>query len=176
MLTHTDAGHALEAGWFLLQFSAKQGDKELQKTAIDKFVELPYQYGWDKEHGGLFYFLDVDGHCPTQVKRLSTHTVCSSGNGCCCIFLEIADVVSQVSAVLSCFDQLEWRMKLWWPHCEALISFLMAYNQTKRPELLERFSQVYEYTFSHVSSNKGQVGLHFFDCLFEVILYPFNTV
>ena len=42
-------------------------------------------------------------------------------------------------------------MKLWWPHCEALIAFLMAYSQTKRPELLERFFQVYEYTFSHVS-------------------------
>ncbi|KAM9342092.1 N-acylglucosamine 2-epimerase isoform 2-T3 [Pholidichthys leucotaenia] len=59
-------GHALEAGWFLLQYSAESGDEELQKAAISKFVELPYEYGWDKEHGGLFYFLDVDGHCPTQ--------------------------------------------------------------------------------------------------------------
>lgn len=42
-------------------------------------------------------------------------------------------------------------MKLWWPHCEALIAFLMAYSQTKSPELLDRFSEVYEYTFSHVS-------------------------
>lgn len=92
MLTHTESGHALEGGWFLLQFSAEQGDKELQRTAIDKFVELPYQYGWDKDHGGLFYFLDVDGHCPTQVNQSSTHIECSSGNGCCCIFLEMADV------------------------------------------------------------------------------------
>ncbi|XP_054629630.1 N-acylglucosamine 2-epimerase isoform X3 [Dunckerocampus dactyliophorus] len=105
-------GHALEAGWFLLQYSKEWGDMELQGTAIDKFVELPFQYGWDKEHGGILYFLDVDGHCPTQ---------------------------------------LEWNMKLWWPHCEALIAFLMAYSQTKRPQLLERFSQVYEYTFSHFS-------------------------
>lgn len=49
------------------------------------------------------------------------------------------------------FAQLEWNMKLWWPHCEALIAFLMAYKQTKNPELLQRFFQVYEYTFSHVS-------------------------
>lgn len=62
-----DSGHALEAGWFLLQYSAEWGDKELQKTAINKFVQLPYQIGWDKEHSGFFYFLDVDGHCPTQV-------------------------------------------------------------------------------------------------------------
>lgn len=50
-----------------------------------------------------------------------------------------------------CVIQLEWSMKLWWPHCEALIAFLMAYSQTKKPELLKRFSQVYEYTMSNVS-------------------------
>uniref|UniRef100_A0AAQ5YNL9 N-acylglucosamine 2-epimerase n=1 Tax=Amphiprion ocellaris TaxID=80972 RepID=A0AAQ5YNL9_AMPOC len=103
-------GHALEAGWFLLQYSAERGDEKIQETAISKFMELPYQCGWDKKHGGLFYFLDVDGHCPTQ---------------------------------------LEWSMKLWWPHCEALIAFLMAYSQTKKPELLERFFEVYDYTFTH---------------------------
>ncbi|XP_034027563.1 N-acylglucosamine 2-epimerase [Thalassophryne amazonica] len=103
-------GHALEAGWFLLQYSARHNHQELQRTAINTFMELPYQRGWDQEHGGFFYFLDVDGHCPTQ---------------------------------------LEWSMKLWWPHCEALIAFLMAYSHTKMPALLQRFFQVYEYTFSH---------------------------
>lgn len=138
MLTNANPGHALEAGWFLLQFGA--GDEELQKTAIDKFVELPYQRGWDKEHGGLFYFLDVDGHCPTQVNQsLSTHVPFTSGT---CTLLP---------PHFSVLDQLEWSMKLWWPHCEALIAFLVAYSQTKRPELLDRFSQVFQYTFSHVS-------------------------
>ncbi|XP_034074407.1 N-acylglucosamine 2-epimerase isoform X2 [Gymnodraco acuticeps] len=111
-------GHALEAGWFLLQVSAQQKDEALQRTAIDKFMELPYQNGWDKEHGGLFYFLDVDGHCPTQ---------------------------------------LEWNMKLWWPHCEALIAFLMAYSHTREPALLHRFSEVFEYTFKHFpDAQKGE--------------------
>ncbi|XP_062855332.1 N-acylglucosamine 2-epimerase isoform X2 [Trichomycterus rosablanca] len=59
-------GHALEAGWFLLQYAKAQGDKELQKVAVEKFMEVPFLTGWDKKHGGLFYFLDVDGHCPTQ--------------------------------------------------------------------------------------------------------------
>lgn len=75
MLTRADSGHALEAGWFLLQYSAERGDKELQTTAINKFVELPYQYGWDKEHSGLFYLLDVDGHCPTQVRKSSLRRI-----------------------------------------------------------------------------------------------------
>ncbi|CDQ73811.1 unnamed protein product [Oncorhynchus mykiss] len=105
-------GHALEAGWFLLQYGLENGDQELQRTAVDKFMEIPFLTGWDKEHGGLLYFLDVDGYCPTQ---------------------------------------LEWSMKLWWPHCEALIAYLMAYSHTKEPALLDRFSQVYDYTFSHFS-------------------------
>lgn len=106
-------GHALEAGWFLLQFAAqcgRQERQELQDTAIARFIQQPFLSGWDQEHGGLFYFLDADGLCPTQ---------------------------------------LEWSMKLWWPHCEALVAFLMAYSQTRRPELLQSFSQVFDYTFKH---------------------------
>ncbi|CAN9500699.1 unnamed protein product [Ophioblennius macclurei] len=109
-------GHALEAGWFLLQYSEQFRDSQLQRTAVDKFVKLPYQRGWDKENGGLFYFLDVDGNCPTQ---------------------------------------LEWSMKLWWPHCEALVAFLMAFSQTREPELLDSFFQIYEYTFKHFPDSRS---------------------
>ncbi|KAI2661433.1 N-acylglucosamine 2-epimerase [Labeo rohita] len=108
-------GHALEAGWFLLQYAQKKGDVQLQKTAVDKFMEIPFHTGWDKQHGGLFYFLDVDNHCPTQ---------------------------------------LEWNMKLWWPHCEALIAYLMAYSHNREPVLLERFKQIYDYTFKHFSDEE----------------------
>ena len=58
----------------MLQFSAERGDEELQRMAIDKFLELPFQAGWDKDHSGLFYFLDVDNYCPTQVCQSSEHT------------------------------------------------------------------------------------------------------
>lgn len=75
LITGADSGHALEAGWFLMLYGAQSGDKEIHRTAIRNFVELPYQYGWDKEHGGLFYFLDVDGHCPTQVNLSSLHMI-----------------------------------------------------------------------------------------------------
>ncbi|KAM9785923.1 N-acylglucosamine 2-epimerase [Neosynchiropus ocellatus] len=126
-------GHALEAGWFLLQYGRGQQDQDLQNTAISKFVDLPFNSGWDKEHGGLFYFLDADGHCPTQ---------------------------------------LEWSMKLWWPHCEALIAFLMVYRHHKSPQVLDKFLQVYDYTFSHFSdpaagewfgylTREGKVALDF---------------
>uniref|UniRef100_H3AIC3 N-acylglucosamine 2-epimerase n=1 Tax=Latimeria chalumnae TaxID=7897 RepID=H3AIC3_LATCH len=46
-----------------------------------------------------------------------------------------------------CPTQLEWSMKLWWPHCEALIAFLMAYRETKDPRALENFTRLFDYTF-----------------------------
>ena len=60
-------GHALEAGWFLLRHTIRRGDPKLRAHVIDKFLLLPFRSGWDPDHGGLFYFQDADGLCPTQV-------------------------------------------------------------------------------------------------------------
>lgn len=46
-------------------------------------------------------------------------------------------------------SQLEWDMRLWWPHCEALIAMIKAYRITGKPEYLDKFMMVHEYTFSH---------------------------
>ena len=54
-------GHAIECGWFLLDLANKIGDNALVKTAIEDFIEKPLSYGWDKEFGGIFYFLDSEG-------------------------------------------------------------------------------------------------------------------
>ena len=54
-------GHAIECGWFLLIEAEKRKSKELEKFAIEHFIENPMEYGIDKEYGGLFYYLDVDG-------------------------------------------------------------------------------------------------------------------
>jgi N-acylglucosamine 2-epimerase len=48
--------------------------------------------------------------------------------------------------------QLEWNMKLWWPHCEALIAFLMAYKDTRNAKHFESFCKVFDYIWTHVSS------------------------
>ncbi|XP_044299387.1 N-acylglucosamine 2-epimerase isoform X1 [Varanus komodoensis] len=47
-----------------------------------------------------------------------------------------------------CPTQLEWKMKLWWPHTEAMIAFLMGFAETRDQELLELFDQVAKYTFA----------------------------
>ena len=54
-------GHAIECGWFLLVEAERSGDLDLRKVAVESFIRSPFEYGWDKENGGLFSFLDVDG-------------------------------------------------------------------------------------------------------------------
>ncbi len=45
--------------------------------------------------------------------------------------------------------QLEWHMKLWWAHVEALYGCLRAYELTGNEKFLEWFSKIHDYTWSH---------------------------
>lgn len=104
-------GHAIEAGWFLIDYATKHRQKERIQTGID-MIEWSHNFGWDEEHGGLFYFLDREGYSPPA---------------------------------------LEWHMKLWWPHCEALVGFLKAYEHSGRKSHFDRFVQYVDYAFGHFS-------------------------
>ena len=44
-------------------------------------------------------------------------------------------------------EALEWSMKLWWPHTEALNALLLALRLTGRPELAEWFQRIHDYTW-----------------------------
>jgi N-acylglucosamine 2-epimerase len=57
-------GHTIEAMWFIMDLGKRLNDTVLIKKANNIMLDT-LQYGWDKEHGGIFYFLDVQGH-PTQ--------------------------------------------------------------------------------------------------------------
>ena len=53
-------GHDLEALWFMMNLGARRYDKAL----IEKCVEIALRVierGWDKEFGGIYYFLDAKG-------------------------------------------------------------------------------------------------------------------
>ena len=41
-------GHAIECGWFLLDYAARTGDLVLQSQAL-KIIDWMFNYGWDKE-------------------------------------------------------------------------------------------------------------------------------
>ncbi|GAA5493908.1 cellobiose 2-epimerase [Rubritalea halochordaticola] len=54
-------GHAIEAAWFILHESIRRrGDDELQALGL-KMLDYMWERGWDKEHGGILYFVDPTG-------------------------------------------------------------------------------------------------------------------
>jgi N-acylglucosamine 2-epimerase len=57
-------GHTLEAMWFIMDLALRIGDDALIGKARDVMLRT-LDFGWDKEYGGILYFLDIQGH-PTQ--------------------------------------------------------------------------------------------------------------
>ena len=60
-------GHAIEAMWFIMDLGKRLGRQDL----IEKAVEIALgeaEYGWDKEHGGIFYFMDRLGRPCQQLE------------------------------------------------------------------------------------------------------------
>lgn len=57
-------GHAIEAMWFVMDLAVRTNNPSLVVKAKDIMLHM-LQVGWDKEYGGIFYFLDCKGH-PTQ--------------------------------------------------------------------------------------------------------------
>lgn len=57
-------GHAIEAMWFIMDLGKRMQDEALIQRAVNILFDM-LELGWDKEYGGIFYFLDVKGY-PTQ--------------------------------------------------------------------------------------------------------------
>jgi N-acylglucosamine 2-epimerase len=54
-------GHAIEAAWFIMQEARERGNApELLRTGLT-ILDWMWERGWDKEHGGITYFVDVKG-------------------------------------------------------------------------------------------------------------------
>lgn len=60
-------GHAIEAMWFVMELARRKGDLRLIKRAVDIALRT-IEYGWDKEYGGIFYFMDRLGKPPQQLE------------------------------------------------------------------------------------------------------------
>ncbi len=50
-------GHAIEAMWFVMDLGKRLNRPELIQQAVDICL-AEVEYGWDKEFGGVFYFMD----------------------------------------------------------------------------------------------------------------------
>ena len=58
-------GHDLEALWFMMNLGLRLNRQDI----IDKSMEIALRvidYGWDKQYGGIFYFMDRKGY-PTNL-------------------------------------------------------------------------------------------------------------
>lgn len=102
-------GHAIETSWFMMHESRHRNDPSLLNSALD-VLRWSLELGWDKEFGGLLYFVDIEGK-PAE--------------------------------------QLEWDMKLWWPHTEALYALLLAYYLTGDSFYEEWYARVHQWSFGH---------------------------
>lgn len=108
-------GHAIEAAWFLLDEARLRAEREPESAARWseqglRILDWSWDRGWDREHGGLLYFVDLHGG-PVQEY---------------------------------------WHdMKFWWPHNEAVIASLLAYESSGEARFLDRYQQVHDWAHAH---------------------------
>ena len=60
-------GHGIEAMWFVMDIADRKGDRE----TIDKAIQIvlnTLEFAWDEQYGGLYYFMDSEGHPPQQLE------------------------------------------------------------------------------------------------------------
>ena len=60
-------GHGIESMWFVMSAAEELGDKAMIELAADALQDQ-LAFGWDAEHGGIFYFLDAQGKPPQQLE------------------------------------------------------------------------------------------------------------
>jgi N-acylglucosamine 2-epimerase len=122
--SYVNPGHMLECAWFICHLAQRLGMDARISQAVD-VMRAACRVGWDGEHGGFFQFVDRSGGPPAGPVPPE---------------LEDAEMTSKL--------RNNWDNKLWWPHSEALYALLLGYELSRDADLLDRYWQVHEYTFS----------------------------
>ncbi|MGV8963571.1 MAG: AGE family epimerase/isomerase [Candidatus Saccharimonadaceae bacterium] len=60
-------GHGIESMWFIMDLGERLIRAELIEEAVKTTLSI-IEYGWDKEYGGIFYFMDRMGNPPQQLE------------------------------------------------------------------------------------------------------------
>ena len=60
-------GHGIEAMWFIMDIANSRDDTEIVEKAVEVVLNT-LNFAWDEKYGGLFYFMDADGHPPQQLE------------------------------------------------------------------------------------------------------------
>ncbi len=56
-------GHDIECAWFLMEYAKRKDDNKLYAQALD-IIKDALETGWDKQYGGILYFIDCLGKPP----------------------------------------------------------------------------------------------------------------
>ena len=108
-------GHAIEAAWFVMLEGKIRGDEALIQMGC-QMLDWMWERGWDREYGGVLYFVDVDN-------------------------LPVAEY---------------WHdMKFWWPHNEAIIATLLAYQLTGNEKYQRWHTMVHDWAHQHFSDSEN---------------------
>jgi N-acylglucosamine 2-epimerase len=60
-------GHGIEAMWFIMNIAQRRKDPALIEKAVDVVLNT-LNFAWDETYGGLYYFMDSEGHPPQQLE------------------------------------------------------------------------------------------------------------
>ncbi|MBE9049045.1 AGE family epimerase/isomerase [Nostocales cyanobacterium LEGE 11386] len=60
-------GHGIEAMWFIMDIASRKNDMKTINQAVDVVLNI-LNFAWDKEYGGLYYFMDANGYPPQQLE------------------------------------------------------------------------------------------------------------
>ncbi len=61
-------GHAIETSWFIMEEGRHRGDRNLIEKACT-ILDWSLKWGWDREFGGILYYVDVEGKPPEQYEH-----------------------------------------------------------------------------------------------------------
>ena len=59
-------GHGIECMWFIMEAAKKNNNTAMIEKACDVVLNT-LEFAWDKEFGGIYYFLDIKGKPPDQL-------------------------------------------------------------------------------------------------------------
>jgi len=100
-------GHGIECAWILMLEAKRRESDDLLEKAL-RILRWHIEKGWDEEHGGIFWWLNIDGETPYEKN---------------------------------------WDYKLWWPHSEALLALMLAYEYSGDDWFMEWFERMHDYSF-----------------------------
>ena len=60
-------GHSIEVAWFIMHLTDHVEDRDMFFLALD-VLQGSLEFGWDDEHGGIYYFMDVEGKPTLQLE------------------------------------------------------------------------------------------------------------